>query len=112
MLSLKGGPAFKITPEKMYSKQDTRKRAVFSELLISDSSWPMTGGIYHGCSRTVMYAIPWMAMPIIISPSSGVNTFRDTSPDIGRFVWSTWAGPAHPMKIAIGRMSSKSINKN
>lgn len=84
--SLNGGPAFRITPENTYSKQDVRNSAVFSEFFISDSSWPTTGGMYQVCSRTVIYAMACTTMQIAMRPSSGVSTFRETSPDMGRFM--------------------------
>jgi hypothetical protein len=34
----KGAPAFRTTPAKIYSKQEIRKRVVFSELLMVDLS--------------------------------------------------------------------------
>lgn len=42
----KGRPALSTTPEKMYSKQDTKKRVVFSEFLMLDFICPILGGIY------------------------------------------------------------------
>ena len=100
------------TPAKMYSKQDVRNNAVFSEFLIFECSCFTLGGLYHGCSLTVMYVTAWTAMQTIISPISGINTFRETRFAVGRFWAKVGAGPAQPMRMAIGKMSNRSMNKN
>lgn len=41
-----GGPAFNMTPERIYSKHDVKNRAVFSEFLTFDLSGLTLGGMY------------------------------------------------------------------
>ena len=40
-----GGPALRTTPARIYSKQDVKKRAVFSEFSTFDFSGSTCGGI-------------------------------------------------------------------
>lgn len=75
------------------------------------SSWPL-GGTYQDCSLTVMYAIDWIMMQIIIRPSSGVRTLGDIKSAVGRLRQSVRAGPAQPMNTAMGRMRRRSMNRN
>ena len=55
MACLNGAPALRTTPERMYSKHDVRKSAVFSEFLILDLSGLMTGGINLHLPLAVWY---------------------------------------------------------
>jgi hypothetical protein len=102
----------RITPERIYSKQENRKSAVFCEFSMLGSSLCTTGGIYQGCSLTVIYVTAWKKMQISMNPNKGVSTFRETKSAVGRFRQSLGAGPAHPMKIAIGRIRARSMKRN
>jgi len=107
-----GGPAFRSTPDKTYSKHDTKNKAVFSEFLILDSSCLTLGGMYQLCCRTVTYATAWMRIQMPMRPRSGVKTLRDTKSAVGRFRHSLGAGPAHPMNMAMGNIRRRSMKRN
>lgn len=51
-------------------------------------------------------------MVMNICPSSGVRTFLDTRLAVGRFLDNWGYGPDQPMKMAIGRISARSMYKN
>ena len=63
---LNGRPALSTTPMKMYSKQETRKRAVFSEFLMFDFSGLTCGGmnllrpVSPRSSRNGRVRLPWL----------------------------------------------------
>lgn len=80
----------------MYSKQDIKNKAVFSELSILDLSGLTSGGIYQSCSRTINHAAAWTRMQIAIWPSNGVRTFLETRSAVGRFLLRTGNGPDQP----------------
>ena len=107
-----GAPPFNTTPAKMYSKHEVRNSAVFSEFLMLECPWFTLGGIYQGCSFTVMYAMACTATQIIMMPSNGVRTLRETKFAVGRLRSKVGAGPAQPIKIAMGKMRSRSMKRN
>ena len=92
----KGGPALRTTPERMYSKQDVRKSAVFSEFLTFDFSMSSFGGMYQSCLRTMNHAVAWMQMQIQICPIKGMRTLRDTRLAVGFLMLRMGNGPAQP----------------
>lgn len=51
-------------------------------------------------------------MQMHISPKSGVNTLRDTRSAVGLLRDSSRYGPAQLMKMAIGKISARSMNRN
>lgn len=63
---LKGRPALITTPIKMYSKQDTRNKAVFSEFLMFDLSGLTCGGmnlwwpVSTRSRRNGRFHLPWL----------------------------------------------------
>ncbi len=98
----KGGPTLRTMPERMYWKQDIKKRLVFSEFSMLDFSFFTFGGMnldgsketlrrmwlgkftYHGCRRTASKQTAWTSMHISTWPSRGVSTFRETRLAVGR----------------------------
>ena len=90
----KGGPALRITPTKIYWKQETRNRAVFSEFLILDLFGLTRGAMYHGCRRTAVKTSACTMAQTAICPMRGVKTFRDTRLAVGRFLVRKGKGPA------------------
>ncbi len=112
-------------PINIYSKHDTRNKAVFSEFLILDLSGFTCGGIYlmksalvdriakvrilrtyQSCSRTINHAEAWTRMQIAICPSKGVRTFLDTRSAVGRFLLKTGNGPDQPTTDCIRKLLS------
>lgn len=63
---LNGRPALNTTPIKMYSKQETRNKAVFSEFLMFDLSGLTRGGmnllrpVSTRSSRNSQIHLPWL----------------------------------------------------
>ena len=51
-------------------------------------------------------------MQTTICPRSGVKIFRETKLAVGRFLASCGKDPVQPMKMAIGRMRARSMNRN
>ena len=47
-----------------------------------------------------------------IWPSKGIRTFRETKLAVGRFRLSVGYAPVQPMKMAIGKMSKRSMKRN
>lgn len=103
----KGGPALRMTPEKMYSKHDTKNRAVFSEFFIFGFLCLTFGGIYlfmrcqraalywqreleassyQGCFFTTRKATVCKRRQRTICPNSGTRIFLDTKFAVGRFL--------------------------
>lgn len=74
MVCRKGGPTLSTMPEKMYWKQDTRKRVVFSEFSIFDFSVFSCGGMnlgaisqYAASKRLISVDLPRLSLYILES---------------------------------------------
>ena len=71
-------------PERMYWKQEMRKRTVFSEFSMLDFCFFVLGGMNQGCRRTASKAMAWMRMHMVTWPKRGARTFRETRLAVGR----------------------------
>ena len=84
----------RTTPTKMYWKQETRTKAVFSEFVTSVLFGFTRGAMYHGCRRTAIKTSLCTMAQMAICPTRGVKTFRDTRLAVGCFLVRKGKGPA------------------
>ena len=66
----------------------------------------------QACLLTAWKLTAWIRIEMTIWPSNGVRTFRDTRFAVGRFRHSPGNGPVHPMKMAMGNINARSMNRN